>query len=113
MFVSLSLSFRCTYYNTPVRICQYFLAKNFFLFFFKNLLTNRLCCGILLSTGEGNTPSRETKRAGKIDEAPSSHDHGERVVLARLARYASRRDVQIVPLAYVVTERVSLTRDSE
>ena len=31
-------------------------------------------------------------------------DHGERVVSARLARYASRRDVQIVPLAHVITD---------
>ena len=29
----------------------------------------------MYTTGEGNTPSREIKRAGKIGEATSSHDH--------------------------------------
>lgn len=50
----------------------------------------------MYTTGEGNTPSQETKRAGKIDEAPSFHDYRpDTDSLGRLKHRASGESVQI------------------
>ena len=54
----------------------------------------------MYTTGEGNTPSQETKRAGKIGEAPSSHDHRpETGSLARLEHPDREEAVRIGPRA--------------
>ena len=67
----------------------------------------------MYTTGEGNTPSQETKRAGKIGEAPSSHDHcSETGSLAMLEHPDREEAVWIGPRARGQL-RVSLTRDSE